>query len=562
MAQTAPAPPSAASSPDPKRDEARMHFEQGLAHFDRDEWSAALAEFLQSRALFPTRAATKDAAICLRKERRFDESLDMYEALLREFPDLSQDDRALAVREIDELRSSIGGVDLRVTEPGASIVVDGRDRGTTPLHAPLRVGAGSHVIRVYKDGFLPFERQIDVAGRRLTRVDVRLQAYGQAGRLRVNEEQGRALDLVVDGVVIGKTPWEGSLPVGSHSVVLRGAGALGTQPALVPVRINDLTPITLQAEELQSEARIEPTPLGATVAIDGVVVGSGVWEGRLRAGSHKVEVAADGFLASTRALVLARNAHAKLAVELERDSSSTLWSSRRARFAIEIDAALAIGAHVGGDAIDGCTAPCTAPLPLGARGVLHAGYELTSGLGLGVDVGYLTFLAEANGRSAQLLPLGRAVNQGTLNDHIRASSLTLGGAIFFHHGEAWPVLLRLGLGVALASLGDARTGTFTNSAGESYAVDVKETPSTTFLYAAPELRLGRRLGEHFEISLGVEAMLLAATKVPRWTDASPVLTAPPSGAARGDGFARFGSSSLTSAIVVVVTPGVGLTYSF
>ena len=60
--------------------------------------------------------------------------------------------------------------------------------------------------------------------------------------LRVNEESGRALDLVIDGVMVGTTPWEGSLSVGSHSVALRGAGALGTQPALVPVRASELTP--------------------------------------------------------------------------------------------------------------------------------------------------------------------------------------------------------------------------------------------------------------------------------------------------------------------------------
>lgn len=109
------------------RENALAHFKAGLDHFDRQEWSAALAEFLRSRELYPTRAATKNAAVCLRKEGRFDEALDLYEALLRDFPDLPQPDRDFATSEIRELQASIGAVGLRGAEPGASVVIDGRD---------------------------------------------------------------------------------------------------------------------------------------------------------------------------------------------------------------------------------------------------------------------------------------------------------------------------------------------------------------------------------------------------------------------------------------------------
>src|SRR5262245_57725646 len=59
--------------------EARTHFERGVAHFDRREWQPALAEFLRSRELAPTRGNTKNAAICLRKVGRFDDALDLFE---------------------------------------------------------------------------------------------------------------------------------------------------------------------------------------------------------------------------------------------------------------------------------------------------------------------------------------------------------------------------------------------------------------------------------------------------------------------------------------------------
>jgi MYXO-CTERM domain-containing protein len=80
---------------------------------DREEWQAALVEFLKSRELFPSKGNTKNAALCLRKVGRFDESLDLFETLIRDFEDLSPTDRALADREIGELRASVGTVEIR-----------------------------------------------------------------------------------------------------------------------------------------------------------------------------------------------------------------------------------------------------------------------------------------------------------------------------------------------------------------------------------------------------------------------------------------------------------------
>ena len=147
-----------------------------------------------------------DAAICLRKGKRFDESLEMWETLVREFPDLGPEDKTIADREIADLQRSVGSIDVRSTESGASVVVDGRPRGTTPLSQPLRVGVGTHVVRVYKDGFAQFETRVDVAGLETAIADARLEALTQSGRLQVTEAQGRSLDLVVDNIVVGKYP--------------------------------------------------------------------------------------------------------------------------------------------------------------------------------------------------------------------------------------------------------------------------------------------------------------------------------------------------------------------
>src|SRR4029079_9600023 len=88
------APAGPANTSDAKQDEAKERFERGMTLFDKKVWDAALVEFLESRAAYATRSNAQNAAICLRNLNRFDEALDMFVALLKEFPNLSQTDRS------------------------------------------------------------------------------------------------------------------------------------------------------------------------------------------------------------------------------------------------------------------------------------------------------------------------------------------------------------------------------------------------------------------------------------------------------------------------------------
>src|SRR5437762_10259175 len=85
-----------ADTDEAKKKDAQAHFERGLQLSTEEIWDAALAEYLLSRKLFATKAATKNAALCLRKLRRYDEALDMIESLVHEFPNLSDQDRSFA----------------------------------------------------------------------------------------------------------------------------------------------------------------------------------------------------------------------------------------------------------------------------------------------------------------------------------------------------------------------------------------------------------------------------------------------------------------------------------
>lgn len=345
VASPAPAPEEQDQEVASKKREAQARFQKGLEYYAKEAWDAALSEFVLSRATYPTRAATKNAAFCLRNLRRFDEAFGMFEELLR-FANLSEADRSLAQGAIAELALGLGALRIEGAAEGATLVVDGRYRGTLPLREPLRISAGAHEVRAFREGLDLFGATVEVFAKQEATVTLRSLSTG--GRLRLTEQRGRVLDVVIDGNVVGKTPWDGSLAVGEHLVTLRGsvnldampecaagepiaagrrAGSLGkvelgTQPVSVPIRLREATQLTLTAEPLDTLLRIEPTPGGASVVIDSVVVGRGVWEGRLRMGNHKVEVMADGFDPELRRVTLLPHERELLSIELERSGQA------------------------------------------------------------------------------------------------------------------------------------------------------------------------------------------------------------------------------------------------
>jgi hypothetical protein len=380
----------------------------------------------------------------------------------------------------------------------------------------------------------------------------------------VAEQSGRSIDVVVDGVVVGQTPWEGTLAVGDHTVVLRGAGSLGTQPASAPVRLNQLTPLTFVAEELTASARVTPTPANADIAIDGVAVGRGVWDGKLRAGGHKIEVAAEGFLTVARELRLESGERQLLAITLERDPGSALWGAQHPpRFVLEAAAEGAIGTVYGGDVIGACTVSCSSGVPLGFHGVLRGAYQLGFGLGFGVDAGYFdASTKEANG-AVQITPVGLPPTTGTTNDALRLYGLTLGGSVFYHRGDdAWPVTVRVGGGVLLGSATDHRTGSFTTTKGEPYGVDASQSAGAQYAYVAPEVRIGRKFTPRLEISLGVEVLILTALSQPSWSNTQSIPLSPSPLTDQGDGVGTFARQSTAGSLMVFVLPSLAARYEF
>ncbi|WP_437296953.1 PEGA domain-containing protein [Sorangium sp. So ce426] len=549
------------------KEEARARFERGLTLMDQGAWVAAAAEFTVSRKLYPTRNATFHAAHCLRRLQRYDEALEVFEALLREFPKLPQDQKASAQSALDELRALVGTVEIAGAKPGASIVIDGRDRGDYPPVDPIRVAAGAHMVRILKDGYAPFEVRVEIAGGRTTPVLVKHVALTASGRLKVTEQSGKTVDVIVDGDVVGQTPWEGVLSVGDHVVVLRGERNLGTGPATAPVKARERTTLSLRAEELEAMVRVDPTPAGAMVAIDGVPVGRGTWEGALRAGAHRVEVRDEGFVPVVRQLSLGRGQQEKLPIALQRDEGAERWK-KPSKFVVDLTAGFAFTPSFGGGVAGGCDGGCSSSFGLGGLGLLHAGYEPGSGVALGVTLGYVLAYQETTTRAATVTPYGLSAEPGTVDDQLRLTGLVAGGSAWWHLGERSPLLLRLGAGVVLGTMRDQRRGFTPNNEGmnadDVVHVDAAESQASAFyLYLDPEARLSVHVGERLELSAGLQALILFAPTEPRFDDRQDVGVSHRVATNRErPGVASYPDDTLTARTVVLFVPSLGARYAF
>jgi hypothetical protein len=558
----APSPPGPAAPdappPDPKA-EALVHFERGLSLFDTGAWDAALAEFLEARRLYPLRNATYNAVLCLANLHRYDEALVMLSGLLRDAGDgMPPEARDRALRKLSELSGRVGLLEIEGAEIGATLLVDGLSRGPYPLLAPLQVNAGSHLVRLTKPGFEPFEARVEVAGRQSVRVVAEMQPLLRSGRLRIVEPSGRALSVVIDGGEVGKTPWEGQLPVGEHVVLLRGEGLWGTPPVNVTVDQDRTTPLQLAAEPLTAELRVAPVPVNATVAIDAVTVGRGIWEGRLGAGVHRVEVTAPGFLPLVQEVSLGRGSARTLSLSLARDPSSPFVPGH-AHFLVELSSA-ALFAPSFGDV--------SGQLGMGTALTGRFGYALPSGLVLGAALGGLRVLSPTAPRASTIAPVDlrqtpeRQPAPVVFDGASALSGVVAGAFVGLSLGEAIRYDFRFGAGALLGEVGEARVGRAPpGGAGARLVGTTFEAHPVRALYLAPEARVGVALGHGVTLGVGLEVLAVLSPSPPRW-DAARTHLVVLSGASSRPEYGTFSTERMLSPIQLVFAPSLAARYEF
>jgi hypothetical protein len=132
-----------------------------------------------------------------------------------------------------------------------------------------------------------------------------------------SNEAGAA--VFIDDVAAGTTPLSAPLPVdmGNHKVRVSKAGFVDFAAAF---ELPGGRPFSIKAdlvvERHEGKLRVVAEPQDV-LQIDGKVVGTGLWEGVLKSGSHSIYVTANGKIARQTEVVIADNQVSSLNVALE-----------------------------------------------------------------------------------------------------------------------------------------------------------------------------------------------------------------------------------------------------
>jgi hypothetical protein len=141
---------------------AKNFYSEGRRKYKEHDFTSALANFQRAEEFRATPQAERYIGGCLDALGRYREAIDWYERFLSHVP-AHWASQAQHVRQREnEIRALPGRVQIQSNPPGASVEIDGKDRGlSTP--AAIDLTPGAHKIRLSQSGRNAAEKSIDVA---------------------------------------------------------------------------------------------------------------------------------------------------------------------------------------------------------------------------------------------------------------------------------------------------------------------------------------------------------------------------------------------------------------
>ena len=356
--------------------EAKKSFEVGLKLYKEGLVKEALSAFLAANRLVPRASVQRNIGQCQRDLKDFAAAYDTYADLLEKFGvAMKPQESADVKRAIDELSLLTGAIAIKSTEADATITIDDKEIGKTPLAKPLRMNIGTHSVSVTKAGFEPFSKQAIIAGNDQVTVDATLEREVRTGHLSVvGVGPAEGVTLLIDGRAMGPLPWEGDLEPGSHQV--EATGPSSAAPAQrVDIARRQRSELTLQLQAQTGTLYVDPRNAAAEISIDGKVAGKAVWEGALLPGRHELLVTAPAYKPYQRFLVIHVGERAVETPQLQLDENASLHDFRGLYVGIELQGRL------GTAATNGIAESC--PVRLGS-----CEYGNQNGAGARLRIGY------------------------------------------------------------------------------------------------------------------------------------------------------------------------------
>jgi hypothetical protein len=146
-------------------EQARKHFNQGLKLYKDGDFDPALIQFERAYAVKPNFKVLYNIAQCYFELHQYVEARDTLSRYLKDGAGAIDAERQSAVEsDLSELQRRIAHVAVNVNVAGATVYVDGKKAGITPLTSPIDVNEGQRTISVETTDRGSKQRIVRVAG--------------------------------------------------------------------------------------------------------------------------------------------------------------------------------------------------------------------------------------------------------------------------------------------------------------------------------------------------------------------------------------------------------------
>lgn len=124
-------------------------------------------------------------------------------------------------RAVARTRELVGFLKISCPIQNATVIIDGEERGITPLPRPLRMRVGKHSLKLIKRGYTEYLDVVTIRRNKITLMDVDLLPYAGIFTITSNTEDSR---VFIDGKFVGIAPLEQEVLIGKRTVRVAKAG--------------------------------------------------------------------------------------------------------------------------------------------------------------------------------------------------------------------------------------------------------------------------------------------------------------------------------------------------
>ena len=160
--------------------DARQHFMAGQDYYSQGRYEKAIAEFEEAYRLDPKPLLLYNIAQAWEKFGDLAKAIDYLKKFLEADPNNAE--RTTHLNKLASMQERLDktGVEIKCAEANATVYVDGKEVGKTPISGIIKLDDGAHKIQVSKKGFEDFKMSVAVTPGQSVPVEVTLEP-GQAG---------------------------------------------------------------------------------------------------------------------------------------------------------------------------------------------------------------------------------------------------------------------------------------------------------------------------------------------------------------------------------------------